>query len=42
MKYAKIIGTGSSVPETVLSNSDLENMVETSDHCITSRSGIKE
>ncbi len=42
MKYAKIIGTGSSVPETVLSNSDLEKMVETSDEWITSRTGIKE
>ncbi len=42
MKYAKIIGTGSSVPETVLSNSDLEKMVDTSDEWITSRTGIKE
>ncbi len=38
----KITGTGSSVPETVLSNSDLEKMVETSDEWITSRTGIKE
>ena len=42
MKYVKIIGTGSSVPETVLSNSDLEKMVDTSDEWITSRTGIKE
>ena len=42
MKYVKIIGTGSSVPETILSNSDLEKMVETSDEWITSRTGIKE
>lgn len=42
MKYVKIIGTGSSVPETVLSNSDLEKMVETSDEWITSRTGIRE
>ncbi len=42
LKYAKIIGTGSSVPKTVLSNSDLEKMVDTSDEWITSRTGIKE
>ena len=42
MKYVKIIGTGSSAPQTVLSNSDLEKMVETSDEWITSRTGIKE
>lgn len=42
MKYVKIIGTGSSVPETILSNSDLEKMVDTSDEWITSRTGIKE
>ena len=42
MKYVKIIGTGSSVPEAVLSNSDLEKMVDTSDEWITSRTGIKE
>lgn len=42
MKYAKIIGTGSSVPDAILSNSDLEKMVETSDEWITSRTGIKE
>ncbi len=42
MKYVKIIGTGSSVPKAVLSNSDLEKMVETSDEWITSRTGIRE
>jgi len=42
LKYVKIIGTGSSVPEAVLSNSDLEKMVDTSDEWITSRTGIKE
>lgn len=42
MKYVKIIGTGSSVPEAILSNSDLEKMVDTSDEWITSRTGIKE
>jgi len=42
LKYVKIIGTGSSVPDTILSNSDLEKMVETSDEWIISRTGIKE
>ena len=37
-----IVGTGSYVPEKVLSNSDLEAMVETSDEWITTRTGIKE
>ena len=35
-------GTGSSVPEQVLSNSDLEKMVETSDEWIITRTGIRE
>jgi 3-oxoacyl-[acyl-carrier-protein] synthase III len=39
---AKIIGTGSFLPERVLSNSDLERMVETSDEWIVSRTGMKE
>ena len=37
-----VVGTGSYVPEKVLSNSDLEAMVETSDEWITTRTGIKE
>ncbi len=39
---AKIAGTGSYVPERVLSNRDLEKMVETTDEWITTRTGIKE
>ncbi|HEY4255087.1 MAG TPA: beta-ketoacyl-ACP synthase III [Chlamydiales bacterium] len=39
---AKIIGTGSYLPERVLTNRDLEQMVETSDEWIVSRTGIKE
>jgi 3-oxoacyl-[acyl-carrier-protein] synthase III len=38
----KIAGTGSYVPEKVLSNADLEKMVDTTDEWITSRTGIKE
>jgi 3-oxoacyl-[acyl-carrier-protein] synthase-3 len=39
---AGILGTGSYVPEKVLTNSDLEKMVDTSDEWITTRTGIKE
>lgn len=39
---AKIIGTGSYLPNKVLTNQDLEKMVETSDEWITSRTGMKE
>lgn len=37
-----IAGTGSYLPEKVLTNADLESLVETSDEWITSRTGIKE
>lgn len=37
-----IAGIGSAVPEHVLTNQDLEQMVETSDEWITSRTGIQE
>ena len=39
---AGILGTGRSYPEGVLTNADLEKMVETSDEWITSRTGIKQ
>lgn len=42
MIRSRIIGTGSYVPPKVLTNFDLEKMVETSDEWITSRSGIRE
>ncbi len=38
----RILATGSYAPEKVLSNLDLEKMVETSDEWITTRTGIKE
>ncbi|MGB7978967.1 MAG: beta-ketoacyl-ACP synthase III [Chlamydiales bacterium] len=41
-KKAKIIGTGSYLPEKVLTNADLEKMVETSDEWIVTRTGMKE
>ena len=40
-KYAHITGTGSAAPEKVLTNFDLEKMVDTSDEWITTRTGIK-
>lgn len=42
MKNAKIIGTGSCTPEVVLTNKDLERIVDTSDEWIIKRTGIKE
>ncbi|MCE5233972.1 MAG: beta-ketoacyl-ACP synthase III [Mizugakiibacter sp.] len=42
MKYARIIGTGSYLPERVVTNADLEKLVETSDEWIRSRTGIRE
>jgi 3-oxoacyl-[acyl-carrier-protein] synthase III len=39
---AIIIGTGSQVPERILTNADLEKMVDTSDQWITERTGMKE
>lgn len=41
-RTVSIIGTGSYVPERVLTNADIERLVETSDEWITSRTGIKE
>ena len=41
MNKAKIIGIGSYVPERVLSNQDLEKMVDTSDEWIVTRTGMK-
>src|SRR5512137_1820181 len=42
VRGATIVGTGMYVPERVLSNSDLERMVETSDEWIRERTGIVE
>ena len=38
----RIKGTGSYTPEKVLTNSDLEKIVDTTDEWITTRTGIKE
>lgn len=42
MKRVGIIGVGAYLPKKVLTNADLEKMVETTDEWITSRTGIKE
>jgi len=39
--YSRIAGTGHYVPEKVLTNADLEKMVDTTDEWIKSRSGIE-
>jgi 3-oxoacyl-[acyl-carrier-protein] synthase-3 len=41
-RSAVITGTGSSVPERVVTNHDLERIVDTSDEWITTRTGIRE
>ncbi|MBN1254299.1 MAG: ketoacyl-ACP synthase III [Deltaproteobacteria bacterium] len=42
MKRVGIIGTGSYIPEKVLSNFDLEKILDTNDEWITTRTGISE
>jgi 3-oxoacyl-[acyl-carrier-protein] synthase-3 len=40
--YSRIVGTGSYLPEKVLSNRDLEKLVDTSDEWIYTRTGIRQ
>ena len=40
--YSRIVGTGHFAPEKVLTNADLEQMVDTTDEWIRSRSGIEQ
>ncbi|QZN94249.1 beta-ketoacyl-ACP synthase III [Symbiopectobacterium purcellii] len=40
--YTKIIGTGSFLPEQIRTNADLEQLVDTSDEWIVTRTGIRE
>ena len=42
MALAGILGTGTALPDKVLTNQDFERMVDTSDQWITERTGIKE
>lgn len=41
MTFARIAGTGGYLPERIVTNKDLEDMVDTSDEWIQERSGIK-
>lgn len=41
MIYSRIIGTGRYLPERILTNAELETMVDTTDEWIRSRSGIE-
>ena len=40
--YSRIIGTGSYLPEKILTNKNLESMVDTTDEWIVERTGIKQ
>jgi 3-oxoacyl-[acyl-carrier-protein] synthase-3 len=42
MSYARIVGTGSYLPENVMTNHDLEKIVDTSDQWIRERTGIEQ
>jgi 3-oxoacyl-[acyl-carrier-protein] synthase III len=42
MLYGRIIGWGKAVPDNILTNADLEKMVDTTDEWIVTRSGIHE
>lgn len=42
MQRATITGTGSAVPDRILTNLDLEKMVDTSDEWVVTRTGIRE
>src|SRR5215213_9685768 len=42
MRHAAITGWGMAIPDRVLTNADLERLVETTDDWIVSRTGIKE
>ena len=42
MTYSRITGTGSFLPEQVMTNHDLEKIVDTSDQWIQERTGIKQ
>ena len=40
--YSKIIGTGGYLPNKILTNKDLESLVDTTDEWIIERTGIKQ
>jgi len=42
LTYSRILGTGSYLPDRILTNADLEKLVETNDQWIVDRTGIRE
>ena len=42
MSYARIVGTGGYLPENIMTNHDLEKIVDTSDQWIRERTGIEQ
>lgn len=42
MTYSRIAGTGSYLPQRILTNADLERMVDTTDEWIVARTGIRQ
>ena len=42
MTYSRIVGTGRYLPERIMTNADLEKIVDTSDEWILERTGIRE
>lgn len=42
MTYSRILGTGSYLPDRILTNADLEKLIDTNDQWIVDRTGIRE
>jgi len=42
MRHARIAGTGSYLPENIVTNADLAKRIDTTDEWIVSRSGIRQ
>ena len=42
MTYSRILGTGSYLPARILTNADLEKLIDTNDQWIVERTGIRE
>jgi 3-oxoacyl-[acyl-carrier-protein] synthase-3 len=42
LTYSRILGTGSYLPDRILTNADLEKLIDTNDQWIVDRTGIRE
>jgi len=42
LTYSRILGTGSYLPARILTNADLEKLIDTNDQWIVDRTGIRE